>query len=252
MLSAAIICKNEENNITACLESIKWIDDIIVIDAESTDNTLEHAKKYTDKIFIRKWDGYKNQREYALSKVSHEWVFVLDADERCSPELKEEILSVIQNSNNINGFKIQRKSYFLNKRIKYSGWNPDYKLRLFKLEYTSITERLVHEGYIVDGKIEYLKHHIDHYTVSSISDFAEKINKYSSLQAIEKSNRKKVGIGDLILRPISAFIRIFIFKQGFRDGIHGLMVTYFDIITNILTYMKILEIQKKRENNENL
>ena len=242
-LSITIICKNEEKNIYNCLESVKWADEIVVVDAFSTDKTIEIARRYTDKVFQNKWEGYAEQRKFALSKVSHQWVFSLDADEKCTEELKSEILDAIQNSKEIAGYKIPRKSYFLGKWIKHCGWYPGYQLRLFKKSETTVTDRLVHEGYEVNGTIGYLKNAIEHYTVNSIEDYMNRVNIYSTLQAYEKNNRKKVKFTDLFFRPISSFIRQFFIQRGFLDGVYGLMVTFFDVITNMLTYMKIWEMQ---------
>ncbi len=245
MISVTIICKNEEENIRKCLESIKWVDEIIVVDSFSDDKTVEIAKEYTNKVFQRKWEGYAKQREYALSKTTNKWIFPLDADERCSEELKNEIISVINSNNRISGYRIPRKSFFLGKWIKFCGWYPGYQTRLFKRESVTVSNRLVHEGYIVNGEIGFLRNDILHFTVNSISDYFSRINNYSSLQAIEKANKKKIGFYDIFLRPIAAFLQTFFLKKGFLDGIYGLMVTNFDVITNLLTYMKAWEIQKK-------
>ncbi|MGB9696358.1 MAG: glycosyltransferase family 2 protein [Ignavibacteria bacterium] len=242
-LSVTIICKNEEKNIATCLESVKWADEIIVVDAFSSDKTIDIVRKYTDKIFQNHWEGYTAQRKFALSKTSHQWVFSIDADEKCPEELKSEILDAIRHSGEIVGYKIPRKSYFLGKWIKHCGWYPGYQLRLFKKSEAEVTNRLVHEGYEVKGDIGYLKTAIEHYTVNSIADYMNRVNVYSTLQACEKLNRRKVRFGDLFLRPVSSFIRQFFIQRGFLDGVYGLMVTFFDVITNMLTYMKIWEMQ---------
>jgi glycosyltransferase involved in cell wall biosynthesis len=245
MLSVTIICKNEEENIRECLESVKWVDEIILVDSYSIDRTIEIAKEYTDKIYQQEWLGFAKQREFALSKVSKEWVFPLDADERCSPELKDEILSVIKSENKFKGYRIPRKSFFLNKWIKHGGWYPGYQTRLFLKEKAYVADRLVHEGYEINGETGFLKNNILHYTVNSISDYMGRVNHYSTLQAVEKSKKKKIKISDILFRPIASHIQQFILKRGFLDGIYGLMVTNFDVITNMLTYMKAWELQHK-------
>lgn len=247
MLSVTIICKNEEENIRECLESVKWADEIIVVDSFSTDRTVEIAKKYTDKVFSEEWKGFAKQRESALAKTSNDWIFPIDADERCTPELKDEILGIVKSGKGYAGYRIPRKTFFLGKWIKHCGWYPGYQTRFFQKIKTKVTDRLVHEGYEVEGEMGHLKCDILHYSVTSISDYMRKVNQYSSLQAVEKVNRKEIKFSDLLLRPIAAHIQNFIFKKGFLDGIHGLMVTNFDIITNMLTYMKAWEIQKKKK-----
>jgi len=249
-LSAVIICKNEEKNIEACLESIKWADEIILVDAESTDGTLEFARKYTNKIFVNKWVGFSEQRKFALEKCSGEWIFPIDADERCTEKLKNEILEKINSKDTReNGFKIQRKSFYRNHWIKYCGWYPGYQLRLFKKEKASITNRLIHEAYVVEGETGYLKNDLLHYTIGSAKEYVEKINHYSTLQALEKSKRGKVGFWKLILKPVFAFLLTYILKRGFLDGIPGLIVSYFNMLTTILIYTKIWEMQNSNNDD---
>ncbi|MCI0474598.1 MAG: glycosyltransferase family 2 protein, partial [Ignavibacteria bacterium] len=231
LISVAVIAKNEENNIGKCLGSVAWADEIVLIDAYSTDNTAGVAKKYTDNIFLNEWKGFNEQRKFALSKTSHDWVLVLDADELCSEGLKEEIQAFLKNPGKFHGFRIPRKNFFLNRWIKHGGWYPGYQLRFFNKNYTKITDRLVHEGYEVSGETGFFRNNIDHYTVNSISEFMDKVNIYSSLQAEEKSSRKKVGLYDVLLRPMAAFIVQFFFRKGFMDGIYGIMVAHFDVIT---------------------
>lgn len=249
MISVNIICKDEEKNIEDCLKSVEWADEIIVVDGESSDRTVEIAQKYTNKVFVRKWDGFMNQRLFALEKTTNDWILVLDADERCSDELKDNLLSTIKSNSITNkGFKLSRKNYILNKWIKHGGWYPGYQMRFFRKDSVKISERLVHEGYEVSGETGIIKGDIIHYTVQSLSDFAARINKYSTLQAEEKSKKVKAGFWLIAIQPIKSFVVQYIFKRGFLDGIHGLMAYYFDSITRMLTYMKIWELQNKQKN----
>jgi glycosyltransferase involved in cell wall biosynthesis len=248
LITVTLICRNEAKNIRACLQSVKWADEIIVVDAESIDGTPGMAKEFTDKIFVKDWEGYASQREFALKQASHDWVFAIDADERCSPELKEEILGVIKSKNTEeNGFRIPRKSFFLNKWIKHCGWYPGYQMRLFRRENVIVSERLIHEGYKAEGKTGTLKNDLLHYTVNTIGEFMGKINHYSTLRAQEKIDKQKIKMSGLIFRPFAAYFQQFILKKGFMDGAHGVMVTNFDVITNMLTYMKIWEMQNKED-----
>lgn len=246
MITVNIICSNEEKNIEACLKSASWADEIVVVDGESTDRTVEIARRYTNKVLVNKWQGYAEQRQFALDNSAGDWVLVLDADERCSDGLKEEILTITKSPDNrYSGFRIPRKNFFLGKWIKHGGWYPGYQFRFFMREKAGVSERLVHEGYVIEGETGIMKNDILHYTVQSISEFMTKVNKYSTLQAEEKSSRKDVRFWHLLFRPVAAFFVQFFIRGGFRDGIHGLMVTNFDVITNMLTYMKIWELQNK-------
>jgi glycosyltransferase involved in cell wall biosynthesis len=186
-----------------------------------------------------------------MELASGDWILSLDADERVTDELKNEIKSVLNTGGkDIQGYRIPRKSFFLNRWIKHSGWYPGYQTRLFKKEFAFIKPKLVHEGFEIKGETEYLKNDLLHYTVTSISDFASRVNSYSTLQAIEKTGIKKVKLSDLLFRPFISFIKHYIFKSGFMDGPQGFMVAMFDMITNTLTYMKMWEMQNKEGEKE--
>jgi glycosyltransferase involved in cell wall biosynthesis len=249
-LSVAIIAGNEEKKIGDCLESVKWADEIIVVDSESSDRTVEIAKRYTDKVFIRKWKGYAPQKQFAIDQATCDWILSLDADERVSPELKDEILKILESETEFDGFYIPRRNFFLGKWIKSCGWYPNYQLRLFKKGKAKVTQRKVHEGFVVDGKVGYLRGDIIHLTHMTLKETFAKINEYSSLSAEEKSKRKKVKGIDLILHPLSAFLSHYVLKGGFRDGVYGLMVSLNHAMTNLQTYMKIWELQNVKSEDE--
>lgn len=244
-ISAIIIAGNEEKNIADCLESVRWADEIVVVNSESTDRTVEIAKRYTDKVFIRRWEGYAAQKAFSLEKASNEWVLSLDADERISPELLDEIKAL--DFSRADGFYIPRRNYFLNKVIRSCGWSPDYQLRLFRKSKTKMTDRQVHEGFTVDGKRSRLKGELIHYTHTSIAATLRKINEYSTLEAEEKSARIHVTGIKIFFKPLWAFFQHFIIRKGFTDGAHGLMVSIIHAMTKTQVYMKIWEIQNARE-----
>ncbi len=243
-ISAVVIAGNEEKNIADCLESVHWADEIIVVDSESTDKTVEIAKRYTDKVFVRKWEGYASQKNFSMERARNEWVLSLDADERVSPELLEEIKTL--DLSGTDGFYIPRRNYFLDKVIRSCGWSPDYQLRLFRKSKTTLTPRRVHEGFSVDGKTEYLKGELVHFTHTTIVGTLTKINEYSTLEAAEKADRIYVTVAKLFFKPLWAFFQHFIIRRGFTDGVHGLMVSMIHAITKTQVYMKIWEIQNAR------
>ncbi len=243
-ISAIIIAGSEEKNIADCLESVRWADEIVVVNSESTDRTVEIAKRYTDKVFIRNWEGYASQKNYSLEKASNEWVLSLDADERVSSELLDELKSL--DFSKADGFFIPRRNYFLNKVIRSCGWSPDYQLRLFRKSKTTLTSRRVHEGFFVDGKRDYLKGELIHYTHTSIVSTLQKINEYSTLEAEEKAGRIRVTGPKIFFKPMWAFFQHFVIRRGFTDGVHGLMVSIIHAITKTQVYMKIWEIQNAR------
>ena len=240
-ISVIIITKNEEENIRDCLNSIKWADEILIVDSGSKDKTIEIAKGFTEKIFEKKWEGFAVQKRYALSLTSNELVLNLDADERVSEKLKEEIQGL---NFSYDGYFIPRENYFLNKKITTCGWEKDNQLRLFKKSSAKVTEKLIHEGFVVDGKVDYLKNPIVHFTFTSIEKSFSKINSYSTLQALEVyRNKKKVTSGTIVSHGLSAFLRYYFSLKGYKDGIFGLMISLFNSITTLLTYMKIWEYQ---------
>lgn len=240
-ISAIIIAGNEEKNIRDCLDSVKWCDEIILVDSESEDKTVQIAKEFTDNIFIKKWDGFANQKKYSLEKANNEWVLSIDADERVSKALQKEIEDLLTSEPQYDGYKIPRENYFLNKRIKHCGWYPDYQLRLFLKSKTKVTERKVHEGFIVDGKVGTLKNNLIHFTHQSIADTISKINTYSTLEAEEKFDKKKVKPLQILTHPIAAFLNHFVSRKGYKEGVHGLMISLIHAMTNMLTYMKLWE-----------
>lgn len=252
MISVLIICKNEEKTIRSCLESVKWADEIIIIDSYSTDNTLEICKDYTDKIYKNKWEGFAKQKIFGLSKCSGEWIFSIDSDEVCPKELKEEILTKINDC--FDGYLIPRKNYFKNHRLKFGGTHPDYQLRLFKRNKVKLNNRIVHESFIIDGNLGKLKNSIEHYPYRTFKEYLEKINNYSSLSAEEKfKNSKKTNIFLIIFRPIFEFKKNYFLQLGFLDGIAGFYKALFHSLTKLYTEIKLWELYKNSENNnENL
>lgn len=242
-ISVIIITKNEEINIEECLKSVEWADEIIVVDSESSDRTVGIAGKYTDKVFVRKWEGYSKQKKYALSLARNEWVLSLDADERVSPQLKEEIQKGFDAE--FDGFRISRKNYFLGKHITGCGWDNDFQLRLFRKSRTDITDNLVHESFFVNGKIGQLSSRIIHYSYRTLKDAITKMNNYSTLEAEQKYKDKKVSPVDFIIHPMSAFFQYFFVRRGYKDGKYGLMVSLLHAMTNMQIYMKMWELKKQ-------
>ena len=244
-ISVTVITKDEEKNISDCLRSVDWADEIIVVDSESTDRTVELAKQFTDKIFIRKWEGYVPQKKYALSLASNEWVLSLDADERVTSELKDEIIKL--SPGEFSGFKIRRKNFLLKKEITSCGWEKDYQLRLMRKDKSSFSDRLVHEKFIVDGQVEKLKNPMIHYTFTSFSEYFSKINHYSSLKAQELFQKKKrVGAWTIFSHTVSAFFAFFIFRRGFKDGVYGLIISLLHSVSTMMNYIKLWELQNRK------
>lgn len=242
-ISTIIITYNEENNIGDCLESVKWCDEIVLVDAFSSDKTVAIAEKYTDIIIQRKWTGFSDQKAFALEKATNEWVLSIDADERCTPELQDEIQKAF--GKNKNGYYIPRKSYFLGKWMKHSGWYPGYQVRFFLKAKTTVSEKKVHEGFLVDGEIGYLQNPIIHYTHPSIEDSLQKMNLYSSLESEDRNQIKKVHWYDILSHPFAAFLRKYFAQKGFLDGMPGFILAIITAQLKMALYMKLWERQQK-------
>jgi len=245
-ISVTIITKNEEENIEECLESVSWADEIIVVDSGSKDKTVEIAKKFTDKVYFKEWVGFADQKSYALSLAVNNWVLSLDADERITGKLKEEILD--KDLEKFDGYYIRRKNYFLDKEVKQCGWGSDYQLRLFVKDKTKLTDRLVHEGFEVDGKISRLENQMIHLTHTDLKKTFAKINEYSTLEAVEKVHRKKVNGFTILFNPLVAFLQHYFIRKGFLDGVHGLMVSINHAMTKLQVYMKMWELKFVKKN----
>jgi glycosyltransferase involved in cell wall biosynthesis len=245
-ISVAIITYNEERNIVAALESVRWATEIIVIDSGSTDNTISLARKFTDKIFVNPWPGFALQKQFAVDKASNEWVLSIDADERVTDSLAEEIKNIISDQNNpYDGFYISRQNYYLKQPIYHSGWAPDYQLRFYKRSKGKWQGNFVHESVKLVGKTARLKGKLDHYSIESLSAHHTRLDRYTTLAATELiSKGKSVGIMDLMIRPIMALIRSFIWRLGFLDGFAGIVIAYFAAYYVFLKYAKAWEMKK--------
>jgi len=241
-VSVIVIAGNEEDNIKDCLESVAWADEIIVVDSESIDRTVEIARRYTPNVHTRAWQGYANQKAFALEAASNEWVLSLDADERIQPKLADEIANT---DLSFDGYRIKRENYFLGKRIRGCGWGRDYQVRLFRKSRTTVIDRPVHEGFRVDGAMGVLNGAITHYSYRTLKEAFAKIDTYSTLEAKEKAARMTVNPITMLCAPPLAFLHHFIVRRGFIDGTYGAMVSLMHALTKLQVRMKIWEMRKK-------
>lgn len=242
-ISVCVITHNEQDNIAACLESAKWADEIVVIDSFSTDHTKEICLKYTDKFYQEEWAGFGSTKNKAISRCTSEWIFVLDADERITQELKEEIFALKPDR---DAYNVARKSFFGDTWIKYCGWYPDYTVRFFKNGKAKFKEVAVHEALLVDGSIGVLKHPMLHYTYKDVSDFINRLNRYTTLSAEDKKCKSLFRNGlDILLRPVFTFFKLYILKRGFMQGVYGIIISGLYAFSVFVKYLKIRERVKK-------
>jgi glycosyltransferase involved in cell wall biosynthesis len=243
-LSVMIITYNEEERIQGALESIKWANDIVVVDARSTDRTVEIARGYTDRVIVRDWPGFVAQRNFALDQTRYEWVLSLDADERLSPALQEEIQRLCATQMGADAYYVPRRSHFLGRWIAHSGWYPDYKLRLFRKTCGCWQGGPVHESMHVIGTVQYLQEDLLHYPYRDLAHNMRTINRYSTLGAQKLSTTgKRAHWCDVTLRPILTFLKTYLLRQGFRDGYQGLFIAVLTSYVNFAKYAKLWEFQ---------
>ncbi|NOX97228.1 MAG: glycosyltransferase family 2 protein [Nitrospirae bacterium] len=243
-LSVVIITKNEEEDIGPCLESVKWADEIIVIDSFSDDRTVEICRKYGSKVFKTKYEGYAEKKNFAIEEAAGEWILSLDADERISPELIKEIKEVLRGNGNEDGYLIPMKFFFFGRWMRHGGLYPKPHLRLFKKGKGKFEEIAVHEGVKVEGRVGYLRYPMLHYSYKNLDDYLQKFNRYSTLDALDKAGKRRYGRWYPFLRLPSEFILIYFIRQGFRDGFHGLLYSILQAFYVFVKYVKLWERQQ--------
>lgn len=248
-LSVIVLTYNESANILACLESIKWADEIIIVDSFSSDETLEICQKYTAKIFKRKVDDFASQRNFGKEKASKNWVLFADADERVTPELKEEILNKVNSNEGFDGYFIPRKNLMIGKWINSCGFENNRLIRLFKKEKGEFTG-IVHETVQLKGEAGILKNHLIHYSSNSIAEFMSKINFYTSYEAQVLFQRNRpFKWYKLVYHPTADFLRRYIRHRGYKDGIHGLTLCALMGMYSFLSYAKLGELYRQKHAN---
>jgi len=243
-ISATIIVRNEEANIAAVCETVSWADEIVIVDSDSTDRTIEIARRYTSQVFNRPFQGYKDKHEFADSQTTGDWIFWIDADERVTPELRKSLddLKRRNPANLPDGYRIARRTQYLGRWIGHSGWYPDYQMRLYRKDASYWDGVAPHETARVRGRVETLPGEFLHYTKRNLSEHHRVLDEYTTLAAeYHRKNKKRARGIDLLALPIASFIRTYLIKQGFRDGVPGLIIAMFTAYSVFLKYAKIWE-----------
>lgn len=240
-LSVILITKNEEANLKDCLESVSFANEIIVVDSQSSDKTQEIAQSFGAKLEITSdWPGFGPQKNRALNLATQEWVLSIDADERVTPELKDEILAVISSKNAANCYAIPRSSWYCGRFMKHSGWYPDYVDRLFKRGTAKFSDHLVHERLLPDGPVAKLKNHFLHYSFRDFSQVLKKVDAYSTASAEQAYLKgKRSSVGKAIGHGLWAFFRTYFLRRGFLDGSQGLALAISNAEGTYYRYIKI-------------
>ena len=245
-LSVVVICYNEEAILGKCLSAVQWAQEVVVLDSFSTDRTLEIARNYTARVFQREWQGYAKQKALALNYASHPWVLSLDADEVVSPELAQEIQSLLVSEPGLAGYRIPRMAFYLGRFLRHC-WYPDLKLRLFRKDRGRWSEHEVHESFLLDGPAGQLKNPLFHYSFPGIEDHLRTIQEYTTLGAESLANAGRVfSIARLLGSPLFMFLQQYIGKRGFLDGIPGLVASVFSAFHEFVKYAKLYELTRRR------
>jgi len=238
-LTVIIITRNEEANIRACLESVAWADEIVVVDSGSSDATVEICRELGAKVYVHDWQGFGIQKNRALSYAKQDWIFSIDADERVTPELRSQLVKAIEGDGE-DGFYVPRLSQFCGRFIRHSGWYPDYVLRLFRRTKGHFSDDIVHERVILAGTAAKLSSPLLHYSYLNKADVKRKTEQYAKAGAMQMHKSGKTAtLADAPLRAGWAFIRTYCMRLGFLDGIAGFNIALMNARTTYFKYKQL-------------
>lgn len=244
-VSAVVIAYNDEPNMEACLASIMWADEIIVVDSFSTDATAAIGRQFTDKVFQHAFHGFGRLRNEAIAHAAHEWVFSLDTDERATPQLRDEIRRTVEGTAPADAYFVPRKNYFLGRWIKHCGWYPDYRQpQLFRRSRFRYREELVHESFDVNGRIDYLSSPALQYPFRDIDHYLSKQDRYSDLMARRMLEQgRRFSPHQLVTHPCFTFFKMYVGRKGCLDGIPGLILSGLYAYYTFIKYARLWELR---------
>jgi len=244
-ISAVIITKDEEVNIGRCLRSLGWVNEIVVVDSGSTDDTRQVATEAGAVVYERGWSGFGPAKAFGVKQAGSRWILSVDADEAVTPELAAEIQQLLKTGTDRHGFDMPRRTNFLGRWIYHCGWYPDRVLRLFLKSHGTFNDAPVHERVVLNGEVGHLKGELLHYSYPTLEHYLTKSNRYTSLGArLAFEKGKRASWFDLVIRPPVSFISHFISRQGFRDGLEGLLISVLSAVAVMVKYAKLRELQK--------
>lgn len=247
-ISVYVLTFNNRRTIERCLKSLEWADELVVVDSLSTDGTVEICRQYTEKVYQRPWPGHREQYQYAADLTTHQWIMFVDADEEVPPELVQEIRDELDGrSPPFDGYLIYRRTYYLGQWIRYGGWYPDCEIRLYRRD-KGRWEGGLHAKVAVDGKVGVLKNQYLHYTYRDISDQIQTIDRYSKIAAEDMAQSgEKFSLFKLLFHPPFRFIKEYIFKLGFLDGLPGFIIIVSTMFYVFIKYAKLWELKREKK-----
>ena len=244
-LSVIVPCKNEEANLRACLESVRWADEILVVDSGSADRSLEIAREFTDRVLQHPYVNSATQKNWSIPQARHEWAMILDCDERVTPELQAEIRDLLAGTPDCDGYRVRRDNWFFGKRIRRCGWDGDTILRLFLRDKGRYEDKHVHADVIVPGRVGWLQGRLEHHTYRSFDQYLEKFGRYTTWGALDLRDRGvQASAWSLLARPLFRFFRMYVLRQGFRDGQAGLVLCGLASFNVFMKYAKLWAIRR--------
>jgi len=244
-LSAVVIALNEERRIVPCLESLSFADEIVVVDSGSTDGTVAAARRFTDKVHAVPWKGFGPQKQAAVGLAAHDAVLNVDCDERVTPELAEEIRSVLSGETMRAGYSVPRRTFLGKREIRHCGWYPDRTIRFFDRTKARFSDDIVHERVVVSGDTGALRNHLLHYSFDGFADIIRKMDRYTDLSARKMFEEgRRCGPADLTVRPAFTFLKTYLVRLGFLDGIEGLEVAAAAALHVFAKYAKLRDLSR--------
>ncbi|HEX5757718.1 MAG TPA: glycosyltransferase family 2 protein [Thermoanaerobaculia bacterium] len=236
-VSAIVTTFNEELHVAGCLESLAWCDEVLVVDSFSTDRTPEIVRGFANARFVqRTYYGSASQKNWAMDQVAHDWILIFDADERCTPALRREIEELLAAGPRHDAYTIRRRVYFMDRVIRFSGWQHDQVVRLVRRGTARYPNRRVHADMVTDGPAPRLRNPMEHYMTDSLDEYVRRIEKYSFWGAAQNwKEGKRAGVTQVLGRSVWRFLRTYVFQLGVLDGVHGLV---FCLLQAYGTYLK--------------
>ena len=242
-LTVTVITRDEASNVAAALDSVRWADEIVVIDSESTDGTVEIARRYSDRVIVRSWPGYSAQKNFAAEQATHDWILSLDADERVSPELATEIRTLLNGVPAVSGYRVPRVTNHFGRWIRSTDWYPDYQLRLYDRRKATWAGRYVHESVRAEGPVGQLRGELHHYAYRDIAHHLQTMDRYTTLAARQMYEEgRRPNWVDILVTPRLTFFRNFVLRGGFRDGTAGLIISIMNSYYVGLKFAKLWEL----------
>jgi glycosyltransferase involved in cell wall biosynthesis len=228
-ITALVTTFNEERNIQACLDSLSWCDEIVVVDSYSGDRTPEIARRHPKVVFKQhEYFGGAAQKNWSIPLAQCEWILLLDADERCTPELRREIEDRLAGNGDFNAYTIRRRGYFLGQRIRFCGWHKECVVRLFRRGRAGYQNKRVHAQMITDGEAPLLTHPFEHYMVQDLGEYAGRVSRYGVWGAAQGwIDGKRATVLAVVVRPLWRFLRTYVLLGGFLDGVNGFLFCAF-------------------------